>query len=205
MLAHRRSHSSAVRVWLVVGLMAAATACTSGGSPTSPSVGVPPAVTSPATATNAPLAQALRACPVTVPTGFTPPGLPRYPTYFGNRGLWTTLFANGLVIVPKDDITPDGTLGMKFPWWRGPGIRGLLHISGKELTTGSLVTAHTAGYGLQGFNASMILFPTTGCYRVTGKAGPARLSFVTLVRTCSVFKELPARQRRIYPRWCPNG
>jgi hypothetical protein len=51
---------------------------------------------------------------------------------------------------------------MKFPWWRGPGIRGHLHIRGHELTLGVPVRADARGYGDTGFNASGIVFPIEG-------------------------------------------
>ena len=69
---------------------------------------------------------------------------------------------------------------------------------------GGLVRGRTAGYGLTGFNASSIYFSGQGCYRVTGRAAGAALSFVTLVRTCSVLPELTRRQRNALSKnWCP--
>ena len=118
--------------------------------------------------------------------------------YFGGDGLWTVLWPHGSVLVPPDDIGTDGTLGMKFPWWRGPGVRGYLHITGEEVGSGLPVRARTDGYGRTGFNASAIFFSDEGCYRVTGEAGGASLTFVTLVRTCSVLPELPRAERNRY-------
>jgi hypothetical protein len=113
-----------------------------------------------------------------------------------------------LVIVPPDNISRSGVLRMKFMWWRGSSVHGVLHIGGSRLDAGGLVRGRTAGYGLTGFNASSIYFPGQGCYRVTGTAGGAALSFVTLVRTCSVLPELSPRQRtaltkNLSKNWCP--
>jgi hypothetical protein len=91
---------------------------------------------------------------------------------------------------------------MKFPWWRGPGVSGYLRISGQEIVAQRPVAARTAGYGLTGFNASAIFFPTEGCYRITGRAGGAEITFVTLVRTCSVLPELPTVERRRLAAGC---
>lgn len=91
---------------------------------------------------------------------------------------------------------------MKFMWWRGPGAHGLLHVSGAEISSGSTIRARTRGYGRSGFNATSIAFPGQGCYRVTGRAGTAELTFVTLVRTCSVLPALPAAERRSLAGWC---
>ncbi len=37
------------------------------------------------------------------------------------------------------------------------------------------------GYGLSGFQASGVIFPTEGCWEVTGRVGNVSLTFVTLV------------------------
>ncbi|MGN6380912.1 MAG: hypothetical protein ACTHNU_18310, partial [Gaiellales bacterium] len=108
----------------------------------------------------------------------------------------------GLVIVPPGDISRRGSLRMKFMWWRGRGARGLLHISGSEIASGRAIHARTFGYGYSGFNASSIFFPGQGCYRVTGTAGRSELTFVTLVRTCSVLPSLPPARRRSLAGWC---
>jgi hypothetical protein len=157
---------------------------------------------------SAPPRLALSACPVTPPAGPSPPtGLPPTP-YIGNGRLWAGLWPRGLVIVPPDNISRSGVLRITLMWYRGSGTHGVLHISGSQLGADGVVRGRTAGYGLTGFNASSISFSGPGCYRVTGRAGGATLSFVTLVRTCSVLPELSPRQRRVVSRnlsknWCP--
>jgi hypothetical protein len=190
----------AIRGLLIWGLVLAAVACSSGGPSTTPSPHESGSLPSAATTARAtlPLAEALRACPVTVPNGSLPPGVASGAAYLGNGGLWTSLWPHGLVLVPPDDIGRDGWLGMKFPWWRGPGVRGHLHISGYEIASGESIRAQTSGYGVTGFNATGIFFPTEGCYRVTGEADGTELTFVTLVRTCSALAELPRRERGRY-------
>jgi hypothetical protein len=189
-----------IRGLLTLGLVLAAAACSSGGSSTTPSPhesGFLPSA-APTTRATPPLAEALRACPVTVPNGSPPPGEAPDATYLGNGRLWTSLWPHGLVLVPPDDIARDGWLGMKFPWWRGSGVHGHLHISGYEIASGDSIRAHTSGYGVTGFNATGIFFPVEGCYRVTGEADGVELTFVTLVRTCSALAELPPRERGRY-------
>jgi hypothetical protein len=152
---------------------------------------------------------ALSACPVTPPGGPSPPtGLPPTP-YIGNGRLWAGLWPRGLVIVPPDDISRRGVLRMKFMWYRGSTVHGVLHISGSQLDANGVVRGRTAGYGLTGFNASSVEFSGQGCYRVTGRAGGAALSFVTLVRTCSVLAEVSPQLRRAFSKnlaknWCPG-
>ena len=87
---------------------------------------------------------------------------------------------------------------MKFPWWRGSGVRGFLYISGYEVTTGALISAQTAGYGLTDFNASTIYFPAEGCFRVNAESDGARLSFVVLVRKCPAPADIARSQRTTY-------
>jgi len=178
-------------------------ACSFGPSPPPPATGASgaaPGVSSGAAATPS-LADALHACPVTAPNQSTPPGVSGR-MFFGRNGLWTLVWPHGFVLVPPDDVRSDGALGMKFPWWRGPGVRGSLDITGEEIASRSPVQARTSGYGLTGFNASMIYFPSEGCYRVTGTADGASITFVTLVRTCSSLSQLPLRERRQYRSWC---
>jgi hypothetical protein len=120
-------------------------------------------------------------------------------------GLWP----HGLVVVPPDDISQRGVLRMKFMWYRESSVHGVLHINGSQLDADGVVRGRTAGYGLTGFNASSIFFSGQGCYRVTGRTGGASLSFVTLVRTCSVLHELSPRQRKAISKnlaknWCPG-
>jgi hypothetical protein len=109
------------------------------------------------------------------------------------------------VIVPPDDISRRGAMRMKFMWYRGSSVHGVLHISGAQLGADGVVRGRTNGYGLTGFNPSSIYFSKQGCYRVTGRAGGAALSFVTQVRTCSVLPELSPRRRRALSKgWCPT-
>jgi hypothetical protein len=186
-------------VFLLLFVMAG---CTSGatsthaGSPHGGPAAGPSPGSSPPT-----LADAMRACPVTRPNGSRPPGAGGG-RFVGGDGLWTVLWPHGLVLVPKENVGPGGALEMKFPWWRGSGVRGTLDITGEDVGTHRPVSARTAGYGLTGFNASAIVFPGEGCFRVTGRAGTGELTFVTLVRTCSVLPELPRGERRRLAQWC---
>jgi hypothetical protein len=80
-------------------------------------------------------------------------------------------------------VEPDGSIGMKFWWWRAPGVGapGDLEIRGHEIATGAQITAVIPdGYG-QRSQATGINFPTEGCYEVTGQSGDAQLTFVTKV------------------------
>jgi hypothetical protein len=97
-------------------------------------------------------------------------------------GLWpdgTVVFTPG----GPGSIEPDGSLGMKFPWWRENGLRGKLKIYGKRLDAPAppLRASIPEGYGDTGFQSTGLIFPTAGCWEVTGEVGDTRLTFVTRV------------------------
>jgi hypothetical protein len=139
----------------------------------------------------------LSACAVTLPNGSGPPGVfthhgpndnagsKPYKSYlYGNGKLWTTLSPNGTVEFRPGgpgSVDPDGSLDMKFPWWRG--VRGKLTIEGRRLDGAAPpLRAHIPeGYGDTGFQSTALVFPTAGCWEVTGRVGDASLTFVTRV------------------------
>ncbi len=129
------------------------------------------------------LRSAPSACPVTLPNGSTPPGERPTPRHHGSGALWTVLQPNGTIELRAQDVGPDGSLGTKFPWWRGEQARGQLTIEGRRLDAPAPpLRAHVpGGYGETGFQATGIYFPSEGCWEVAGRAGAASLTFVTLV------------------------
>jgi hypothetical protein len=129
-------------------------------------------------------------CPVTPPSKLAPTGEAsnlfrrwishRKPTLY--VGLWpdgTVVFQPG----GPGSIEPDGSLGMKFPWWRGEGLKGKLRIHGKRLDgpAPALRADIPEGYGDTGFQATGLIFPTEGCWEVTGEVGDTHVTFVTRV------------------------
>jgi hypothetical protein len=108
-------------------------------------------------------------------------------TSYGNYGdgkLSTTLWLNGTVEFRPGGpgfVESDGARSMKWPWWRG--TRGKLTIEGKRLDAPApALRAHIPeGYGDVGFQSTALIFPTAGCWEVTGKVGDASLTFVTRV------------------------
>ena len=124
------------------------------------------------------------ACPVTTPNGSTPPGEQPSPNYHSNGQLWTVLWPDGQVIFEPSgpgSIEEDGSLGMKWAWWRS--VAGQLTIEGRRLDAPAppLRADIPKGYGESGFQATDLIFPSDGCWEVTGKVGQAELTFVTLV------------------------
>jgi hypothetical protein len=100
---------------------------------------------------------------------------------FGNGRLWVGgLWPSGVIKAGPQFINKDGSVGMKFGWWQN--VRGYLRITGRRLdAAASPLRADVLQYAMTGFQASGVTFPTGGCWEVTGKAGTAKLTFVTLV------------------------
>jgi hypothetical protein len=127
-------------------------------------------------------------CPVTLPNGVQPPAgehvFGRGPGGHGTDQLWTNLWTwgEGVVLVPPSHVNPDGSLGgMKWPWWRG--VPGQLVIEGHRLDAAAppLRAEIPEGYGERGFQATGLIFPSVGCWEVTGRVGASRLTFVVKV------------------------
>jgi hypothetical protein len=106
---------------------------------------------------------------------------------YGNRqvsvgpfGLWpdgTVIFKPG----GAGFVTRNGALGMKFGWLRG--VSGQLRIEGRRLDAEAppLRSEVPGGYGDRGFQATYLIFPTPGCWEVTGRVGDSSVTFVTKV------------------------
>jgi hypothetical protein len=129
-------------------------------------------------------ANASRTCAVTIPNRSTPPGEPPSSNHHGNDGLWTVLWPKGTVVFKQGDpssVEVDGALAMKFPWWRG--VKGKLTVEGRRLDGSAppLRARVPEGYGDTGFQSTALIFPTEGCWEVTGRVGDTSLTFVTRV------------------------
>lgn len=123
-----------------------------------------------------------RQCPVTRPNGAAPPGVgAQAGVNYGNTRLWTALWPGGVIKAGPDYVDKDGSIHMKFGWWRG--VSGRLSIQGRRLDGPAppLRAEVPDGYGERGFQASGVIFPTEGCWEITGQVGAARLTFVNFV------------------------
>jgi hypothetical protein len=126
-------------------------------------------------------------CKVTKPNDIAAGVEQAAPGSYGNRevsvgpfGLWpdgTIVFKPG----GAGFITRNGSLGMKFGWMRG--VSGELRITGHRLDAEAppLRSEVPGGYGDRGFQATYIIFPTPGCWEVTGSVGQSSVRFVTKV------------------------
>lgn len=143
-------------------------------------------------------------CPVTEPNGAQPPPdvevAGRGPGGHGNGALWTTLWmwGEGEVRVPPMHVRPDGSLGpLKWSWYRA--VPGPLTVEGHRLDAPApplraygpgdvrldQPPATPAGFEVRyperAFLPIALVFPTEGCWEITGRVGEASLTFVTRV------------------------
>jgi hypothetical protein len=120
-------------------------------------------------------------CSTTSPNGSRPPGEDAsFGKHFhGNGKLWTVLPLDGNVFAAPN---PDGSLWEKFMWWRG--VSGSLAVQGHRLdaSVGPIHADIPSGYGGKGFQASRLIFPTEGCWEITGTVDGNSLTFIVLVK-----------------------
>ena len=137
-------------------------------------------------------------CKVTVPNGVA--AAPDEPNQsgFGNRFLSTALWENGTIVFAPGGpgfVTQDGALGMKFGWMRA--VRGRLTITGNRLDAAAppLRSEVSSDYGDIGFQASYIIFPTPGCWKVDAIVGNDEKSLLTFVTKVVKVGDGPAWRR----------
>ena len=129
-------------------------------------------------------------CNVTRPTKRTRPPRPVPPSFnYGTARVAVALSPpNGRIVAGRlpgggyrATIDLDGSIDAKYGWWRA-GARPKLEISGRRLDAPAppLSASVPDGYG-PGFQATGLRFPTTGCWRVTGRFGTATIAFTVLV------------------------
>jgi hypothetical protein len=95
-----------------------------------------------------------------------------------------SLWPNGTIVLEPGgagDVYPDGSVGMKIAWYRGKGLRGKITIQGKRLDVAAPPLRSKIGNSETGFESSQVVFPTEGCWQVTGKVADASVTFVTRV------------------------
>lgn len=123
------------------------------------------------------------ACETTKPGSDRPPGEEAGTWYTNGSGVWTVLSPTGMAIIGGaggGQIEPDGTLSVKWPWWRDG--TGQLQITGRRLGADpGRLAADVPGFYGPGFQPSGISFSSEGCWEVSGTVGGAQLTFVVEV------------------------
>jgi hypothetical protein len=102
---------------------------------------------------------------------------------YGGRALWTHLPEAGTINAPW---RLDGTLGWKLGWSAKREYAGGLAVTGARLDTAApRMTVLAVRWGRsstgQGGWATAVTFPSPGCWRITGRAAGARLSYTVRV------------------------
>jgi hypothetical protein len=128
-------------------------------------------------------------CPVTIPRAtpnFLLNGLGTRNAYWNSDLYAGALWLDATVMVGPQGagfILPDGSLEMKYPWLRAAGLTGKLTITGRrlDLVAAPLKADIPSGYLDNGFQATGLIFPTEGCWEITGKVGNTTLTFVNRV------------------------
>jgi hypothetical protein len=77
-------------------------------------------------------------------------------------------------------VRSDGSISIKFPWW----VDGRLRITGASLDGHPGRVRGEYESVPRDFHPGYLVFPSEGCWRVTGRAGPTRLTFVVEVLDC---------------------
>ena len=123
-------------------------------------------------------------CPVTQPNGSLPPGTQpsettNDPNLLGNGELWTVLRPGGKIFLSSQNQRTDGSFETVWPWYRG--VEGQLTIEGHRLDADTEPLRAELPEGFNNFQSSTLIFPTTGCWEITGRVGNASLTFVSEV------------------------
>ncbi len=128
-------------------------------------------------------------CPVTVPSGTTPPGERPSPSWHGNGALWTTLPVDGRVVI--GGLADDGSLFWTKLGWVAKDVYGYFEVRTQRLDAPSVplpisvVEGETTEFNprIRASWAARMRFPTEGCWKVTGRVEHVSLSFVVRVES----------------------
>lgn len=131
--------------------------------------------------------QSWQTCVPTVAHSPAPdPALPSF--NYGNATIRVALVPpNGRIVAgrlpgggTRATINADGSIDAKFGWWRAGN--GKIRITGRRVDAPAPpLRAHVPDGYSRGFQATGLTFPTTGCWRVTGRYASAALTFTVLV------------------------
>lgn len=144
-------------------------------------------------------------CHVTRPNNLAPPPTVTAPytpadqDFFGNGKLWVVMWWRAGVIRAGIDagVLQPGGVSIKTPWVQGPDSRGDLRIVGRRLDGLAPAINQEEGPG-ESVHPTGIVYPTPGCWEITGNAGSTSLTFTVWVTFT------PALAQRISPtRNCP--
>lgn len=126
-------------------------------------------------------------CLVTIPNGAHTSAWPASDLDHGEGGLFTVLWPEGTVQIPRDGVDADGIGWMKFVFQREGAAEGGLRLAGRRIGAetsdprGSIRSQIPDGYGTTGVQATSIGFPAGGCWEIIAASGTSQLRFRTWV------------------------
>jgi hypothetical protein len=101
---------------------------------------------------------------------------------YGTRTLWVRLPDRGILRLTRG---ADGRLGDKLAWIPDRDRNLQLTVSGRRLDAPGRLRVLSVNWGYastgKGSWASAVVFPAPGCWRITGRAGTATVSYVVKV------------------------
>jgi hypothetical protein len=127
------------------------------------------------------------ACQVTRPNGAHTSAWPASELDHGVGGLFTVLWPDGTVAIPRDGVDADGVGWMKFVFQREAAAEGELRIGGRRVGAapgdplGTVRAQVPDSYGTIGVQATAIGFPGEGCWEIIAASGTSQLRFRTWV------------------------
>lgn len=106
--------------------------------------------------------------------------------WVGTETIRTGAFPGGMITFRPGGagfVEDDGALGIKWGWMRGVGVEGRLFIGGRRLDGDApSARAYIGGYNkITGFQPTSVVFPTPGCWEITGGLAGATVTVVVLV------------------------
>jgi hypothetical protein len=125
----------------------------------------------------------MASCPVTLPRE-SPLREFRGSNVYWNHELFVAGLPQDGTMVFRPRYIVGGILAQKFGWYRGPGLRGKLTITGRRLDARAPALRVDIGDisdNGEGFAPSELIFPTEGCWEVTGKVNKTSVIFVLRV------------------------
>lgn len=123
-------------------------------------------------------------CPVTIPNDRRPFG-EKVLFNHGNAALWATLPAAGVLAVPADRVGVDGTIREKMIWRGGVDVFEGLDVQIFRFGAAEPKWRPEIVNGAGASWAARLHFPGEGCWKIEGRSGDIRLSFVmeTVIRS----------------------
>ena len=141
------------------------------------------------TSSSNPVVSAVGTCPLTLANGSSPPGQKPSAWNHGNGKLWTWLWRHNLVVAVPGFLQEDGSIDVKWPWWRG--VEGVTQDEGGDSCQSASATAEFRP--TTAFRASgqwIMLRPKV--FAVTGIVGSPKLTLTSRRR----FDLRPGAKRR---------